>query len=63
MTSLTRAEAETRAAMAAWEAENTQHRHGKHEYVTADYGITPEQIATACAAYRKRFIEKQTRLG
>ena len=46
-----------RASMAAWEAENMQHRHGKHEYVTSDYGITSEQIATACAEYRRRFIE------
>lgn len=48
-----------RAAMAAWETENAQHRHGKHEYVTTEYGITDAQIADACAEYRRRFIINQ----
>lgn len=50
---------QARAAMTDWEAGNAQHRHGKHEYVTTDYGITPEKIAESCFEYRRRFIERQ----
>ena len=48
-----------RAAMLAWETQNAQHRHGKHDYAIADYGISAAQIKTACAVYRQRFIENQ----
>ena len=35
------------------------HKHGRHDYNVADYGITNEQIAEACADYRAMFIKSQ----
>ena len=40
-----------------WEKENAIHKHGPHKYNVADYGLTTEQIAEACAEYRERFIK------
>lgn len=42
-------------AMAAWEAANAQHKHGRHQYHIADYGVTEQQIAQAFGAYSARF--------
>jgi hypothetical protein len=42
-------------AMLAWEASNEQHKHGKHEYRLADFGVTDADIASAFGDYAERF--------
>lgn len=43
------------AAMAAWLAEHPQHKGGVHRYRLADFGLAPERVDTAFAAYRAAF--------
>lgn len=44
-------------ALAAWQAANPQHKHGRHEYPTApeDVGLTREQILDRFAEYMEYF--------
>ena len=42
-------------AMRAWEADNPQNRHGKHEYSLERYGLTRPRIEAAFASYLDRF--------
>jgi hypothetical protein len=43
------------AAMQAWEAGNEQHKHGRHQYTLAGYGITDADIGAAFKDYTARF--------
>jgi hypothetical protein len=42
-------------AMASWEAANEQHKHGRHEYQLADFGLELADIAAAFGDYAQRF--------
>lgn len=44
-----------RAAMLAWQADNTRHKHGVHEYNLAEYGLSPERVRSAFHAYYAHF--------
>ena len=46
-----------RAAMLAWEADNTRHKHGLHQYSSEEFGITPKRIADAFEAYNSYFSD------
>lgn len=46
---------ETEAAMTAFIGRNTQHKHGKHQYCAADFGLTDDQIAKRFGAYMAAF--------
>jgi hypothetical protein len=43
------------AEMRRWEARNEQHRHGRHSYELADFGLTTDAIASAFGDYQRRF--------
>lgn len=47
--------AAARAAMASWETENPQYRHGKHVYSHERYGLSRSQIDNAFTPYLDRF--------
>lgn len=47
--------AEQTAAMRGWLVDNTQHKHGKHDYSLTESGLTEDRINTAFAGYRSRF--------
>jgi Sulfotransferase family len=47
---------ETKEAFADWEQENAQHKHGKHEYRTEEFGISKADIAEAFKDYRDKYI-------
>lgn len=42
-------------AMLDWEAGNEQHKHGKHQYNAADFGVTDADIAAAFGEYTRHF--------
>jgi len=44
-------------AIARWEDENHQHKHGVYNYTLADYGITPEMVNEKFRPYVERFRE------
>ena len=46
---------QVREAVARWEAENHQHKHGVYKYSLADYGITPEMVEEKFRPYVERF--------
>lgn len=46
---------DARQPMAAWQADNPQHKHGRHRYDLADNGLTVEAIDHGFASYTKRF--------
>ncbi|MCK9506341.1 MAG: hypothetical protein M0Q95_19430, partial [Porticoccaceae bacterium] len=48
---------QVREAVARWEAENHQHKHGVYKYSLADYGITPEMVNEKFRPYVERFRE------
>jgi hypothetical protein len=41
--------------MQAWRAVNGRHRHGRHDYVGADFGIDDEAVRARYSAYWDRF--------
>jgi hypothetical protein len=43
--------------MRRWEAANAQHRHGRHAYEPADFGLTPDAVAAAFGDYQRRFSQ------
>jgi hypothetical protein len=45
-----------KACMQAWEDSNEQHKHGKHEYSLAEFGLSAAEIDAAFADYIRRFI-------
>jgi hypothetical protein len=47
---------EAEAAMRAWVAKNPREHRPPHEYTREKFGLTKEQIESAFAAYRERFI-------
>jgi hypothetical protein len=49
------ASAPTIEALCRWEAENPQHKHGRHEYSMAEFGLTATEVEVAFAAYFERF--------
>lgn len=44
-----------RERMEAWQADNPQHKHGRHAYDLAEYGLSPARIDDGFATYRARF--------
>jgi len=46
---------QAREAMAAWERDNAQHKHGRHAYSLAAAGLTESAIAREFKAYMARF--------
>jgi len=46
--------------MAAWDAENPQHRFGKHIYSLERYGLTEESVREAFGPYIERFIRESS---
>jgi hypothetical protein len=44
-----------RAAMIAWEKENTRHKHGVHEYTSEEYGFTRARVNEAFRVYHDYF--------
>ncbi len=46
---------ETRALMRGWLQDHPQHRHGKHRYQLADFGLDKAQVARAFQSYSARF--------
>jgi hypothetical protein len=42
-------------ALLTWESENPQHKHGRHEYSMADFGLTDAEISEAFTTYLARF--------
>lgn len=46
---------EARQAMQASRKLNRQHKHGKHQYSLADFGMTNQDVEPRLAAYRARF--------
>ena len=45
------------AAMRGWEARNEQHKHGRHRYELADFGLTSDDVASVFGPYCARFAE------
>jgi len=43
------------ARMAAWVTGNPQHKHGRHHYRPADFGLAEEGVDRALGPYRRRF--------
>jgi hypothetical protein len=41
--------------MRAWLADNPRHRHGRHDYDLARFGLTAGQVGEALATYTGRF--------
>ena len=41
--------------MMAWRADNPKDKYGKHEYSSADFGITDDALEKRFGAYRRRF--------
>lgn len=46
---------EFETAMQKWLAENRQHKHGKHVYSLADYGLREDRVNEGFADYREQF--------
>ncbi len=46
---------EVAATMRSWMAHNPQHKHGRHRYDPADFGLELTRVNDALAAYRDRF--------
>lgn len=46
---------DAKAKMRAWVARNPQHRHGRHHYDPAGFGLDAPRVDQALAAYRDRF--------
>tara|TARA_B110000014_G_scaffold264187_1_gene263908 strand:- start:8244 stop:9398 length:1155 start_codon:yes stop_codon:yes gene_type:complete len=44
-------------AMKLWREENTKDKHGKHKYVSEDYGISNKEIKEDYAIYINRYIK------
>jgi hypothetical protein len=47
--------ADARAAVVAWQDDNPQHRHGRHRYDMAEFGLSPDAIDREFAGYCERF--------
>ena len=45
-----------RARLSAYLAANPQHKHGKHSYALADYGLAEREVEAQFAEYRARFF-------
>jgi hypothetical protein len=45
------------AAMREWESRNEQHKHGRHRYELADFGLTPADVTRVFSPYCARFAE------
>jgi hypothetical protein len=43
------------APMREWEARNEQHKHGRHRYELADFGLTPADVAGVFGEYCARY--------
>jgi hypothetical protein len=48
-------EDDVEARMRAWLADNPRHRHGRHDYDLARFGLTAGQVGEALATYTRRF--------
>ena len=46
---------ETETAATRFLQRNPQHRHGRHHYALADFGLTADEVARRFAAYREHF--------
>jgi hypothetical protein len=44
-------------AMAKWEKDNEQGKHGEHRYSLEEVGLTPAMIDQAFPEYTKRFVD------
>jgi len=47
---------EAELAMRRWERDNEQHKHGKHSYALAEFGLSKEIIEAAFAEFIERFV-------
>jgi hypothetical protein len=47
---------EAEAAMRAWLADNAQHKHGRHRYTPAQYGLDPDALERRYADYTARYL-------
>lgn len=43
------------AAVAGWVIDNRKGKHGKHQYLLADYGLSGDEVREAFSSYIKRF--------
>lgn len=50
---------EMAAGMRKWLAANPQHKHGRHRYSLAQFGIAPEEVKELFEQYRERFLAIQ----
>jgi hypothetical protein len=51
---------DAQAKVAAWIGDNRKGKHGKHQYLLADYGLHEDEVREAFAAYMDRFdVEKE----
>lgn len=48
-------DAASSTAMKAWETANEQHKHGRHRYDLAEYGLTEADVARTFDAYTRHF--------
>lgn len=46
-----------RAAIRAWEGENEQHKHGRHSYGLADFGLDRDEATALFKDYARRFAD------
>lgn len=53
---------DTEAAMAAWLADNPQHKHGKHSYTLEQYGLSEASVRPLFDRYHARFPEGTVRV-
>jgi hypothetical protein len=44
------------AAMRAWLADNAQHKHGRHRYTAAQFGLDPQALARQYADEEARWL-------
>ena len=47
--------AEAEARMTRLAAENPQHKHGRHVYSLAEFGLTPQAVRERYGAYCERY--------
>ena len=45
----------TEQCMAQWLTANTRHKHGRHEYSPAQYGLSEQAIHERFADYRQKY--------
>ncbi|MET0660212.1 MAG: hypothetical protein ABW110_18880 [Steroidobacteraceae bacterium] len=49
--------------MRAWERDNAQHKHGRHQYSLKQFGYEETQLRAAFQTYRSRFSQFFCRSG